>query len=97
MTDSKNNEKDSRIPYEPPRLFDLGGGVAYAAAPGACSPGGSPTAGQCTPGSAATGGKCQSGGAAGSVCQNGSGALGGKCQSGQTASGKCTAGGVPGK
>ena len=63
MTGEKNDNQGTRIPYEPPRLFDLGGGVAYAQA--TCKPGGSPAAGGCKSGSAATSGPCNSGGIAG--------------------------------
>ncbi len=61
MTDTKDDNQRTRIPYESPRLFDLGGGVAYAAV--ACIPGGSP-AGKCKDGNAAPG-ICASGGVAG--------------------------------
>ncbi len=81
MTDSKDNNQKTRIPYEPPRLFDLGGGVAYAAVT-ACSPGGSP-AGQCRSGNAAPTGKCQIGNIAG----------GGACREGGIPSDKCQTGG----
>ncbi len=47
MADEKDNNQRTRIPYEPPRLFDLGVGVAHAAKP--CRPGGSPT-GDCSAG-----------------------------------------------
>jgi hypothetical protein len=80
MTDSKDDNQKTRIPYEPPQLFDLGGGVAYAAV--ACNPGGSPT-GRCTDGSAATIGKCQIGNIAG----------GGDCKGGGIPSGRCKGGG----
>ncbi|MBW2005697.1 MAG: hypothetical protein JRI72_14070 [Deltaproteobacteria bacterium] len=49
MTDPKDDDQKTKIPYEPPRLFDLGGGVAYAAAPH-CGIGGSPPSGQCREG-----------------------------------------------
>jgi hypothetical protein len=62
MTNSKNGDKKEKIPYEPPRLFNLGGGVAYAAVE--CKTGGSP-AGQCKDGTMATSGRCKPGGVAG--------------------------------
>jgi hypothetical protein len=80
MTSTKDKDKKTKIPYEPPRLFDLDGGVAYAAAP--CSPGGSPAGGACADGSAATAGHCKTGNVAGGQCQAGGAAAGGKCQFG---------------
>jgi len=71
MTGSKKDDKGPRAPYEPPRLFDLGGGTAYAAAPGPCVTGGSPT-GECNTGSTATGSWCQVGNMAGQHCKKGS-------------------------
>ena len=59
MIDSKDDNQGPRIPYEPPRLFDLGGGVAYAAV-GDCIPGGSPTS------------RCKDGSIAGTLCKVGS-------------------------
>lgn len=38
--DKKDKEKKNKIPYEPPRLFSLGVGTAYAGAP--CQQGGTP-------------------------------------------------------
>jgi len=81
MTDLKDENQKTRIPYEPPRLFDLGGGVAYAQA-AVCNPGGSPT-GQCKSGSAAATGRCSTGTVAG----------GGNCQDGGIPSLSCAAGG----
>ena len=66
----KNNE---RAPYEAPRLFDLGGGIAYAAA--ACTngnqadPGGA--YGNCGNGNKAVSGACDNGNWAGHGCANG--------------------------
>jgi len=68
MTNSKNGDKKEKIPYEPPRLFNLGGGVAHAAVQ--CNPGGSP-AGLCKDGSMATSQQCLEGGVAGSNCHQG--------------------------
>ena len=82
MTDPKDKDQRTKIPYEPPRLFDLGGGVAYAAVP--CSPGGSPTTAKCENGGAATGSGCSSGTMAGGQCKSGSTAIGGKCKVGNT-------------
>jgi len=81
MTDPKDKDQRPKIPYEPPRLFDLGGGVAYAQA--ACSPGGSP--------GVAT---CKSGSSAGSACWTGT-AAGASCKQGNSAVGWCKAGGAP--
>ena len=82
MTSSKNGDKKEKIPYEPPRLFNLGGGVAYAAGP--CKEGGSP-AGQCKDGSMATSQECKSGGVAGKKdCKQG-GIPQKKCKAGGTA------------
>jgi hypothetical protein len=88
--EKEEKEEQEKVPYEPPRLFDLGGSTAYAAAP--CNPGGSPAGGQCRNGSTATTSKCQEGSAAGGACQSGSAATGGKCQSGSVAAGKCQTG-----
>jgi hypothetical protein len=49
MPDSQDDNQDTRIPYEPPRLFDLGGGVAYAKGEDACTTG-SVAAGKCKQG-----------------------------------------------
>jgi len=73
MTGSGKDDKGPRIPYEPPRLFDLGGGIAYAQS--ICNPGGSPGAVSCTPGGAASGGQCKSGGTASGRCWAGTTAL----------------------
>ncbi len=105
MTSSKDEDQENRIPYEPPRLFDLGGGVAHAAKDPKCQPGGSPGGAQCQPGGAA-GNKCQQGGVAGGKCQVGTTAAGGQCKEGATAAGgqckeggaaagKCKSGGSP--
>jgi hypothetical protein len=80
MTDPKNEDKKEKKPYEPPRLFDLGGGVAYAAAE--CKPGGSPS-GECKEGSMATSSKCTDGGIAGQ----------GDCKAGMGPANKCKDGG----
>jgi hypothetical protein len=82
MPNSKKDNPDTRIPYEPPRLFDLGGGVAYAA--DACVTGGSPIDAKCTAGTVASTDKCDTGGIAGD-----------KCDSGGTAAKKCSAGDFP--
>ena len=81
MTDPKDNDKKEKIPWEPPRLFDLGGGVAHAASN--CSAGGSPT-GKCKTGTLATGSQCKAGGIAGQA----------KCSAGNVPAGKCKAGGT---
>jgi len=74
----KDDSPDSgdRFPYDPPRLFDLGSGVAHAAPP--CRPGGGPGGVQCNAGSSA-GNKCFSGGNAGVQCSPGGAAAGGRC------------------
>lgn len=82
MAKPKDKDQGTKIPYEPPRLFDLGGGVAYAQA--ACSPGGSPGAGACKSGSSAAGLQCWTGTAAGGFCKQGNSAVG-----------LCKAGGAP--
>ena len=94
MSDSRDDDKEVRIPYESPKLFDLGGGVAHAAAP--CMPGGSPAGQHCSVGTSATGDKCEAGGTAGSKCQHGAMAAGAKCQQGNAAADKCQSGGSPG-
>ena len=70
MTDSK---KDTRTPYEPPKLFNLGDGLAYAQV--VCTTGGLPGGVQCTPGGTANGGKCQVGYTAAGQCQSGTEAI----------------------
>jgi len=93
MTTKGDKDRNTKMPYEPPRLFDLGGvDVAYAQAD--CRPGGSPVAGQCKDGSMAPTEKCRSGGNAGTECRLGTAAAGYKCRSGQTAGGgECRDGG----
>jgi len=82
MTDSGKDDKGSRIPYEPPKLFDIGGGIAYAQS--VCKAGGSPGAVQCTSGGTASGGACKTGGTAAATCR-----------SGTTATFGCKTGGKP--
>jgi len=81
-----------KLPYEPPRIFDLWTSSAYAQTPACtegsgvasfCTVGGTP-AQECKTGGAATGGKCQSGSTAALECVPGSAPSGGKCQSGNT-------------
>jgi len=79
MTSPKDKEQEPKIPYESPRLFDLGGGVAYAQTP--CAPGGSPAGATCSDGGAAAGGRCKQGNTAGSWCLPG-GAAGSTCKVG---------------
>ena len=56
MKNSKKKDKEPRTPYEPPKLLNLGGGVAYAQE-GACKAGGSPgVVGSCRNGAVAPGG-----------------------------------------
>lgn len=74
----KNNE---RVPYEAPRLFDLGGGIAYAAA--ACTNGNG--AAGCDNGNKDTGG----GGGGYGNCDNGNRALSGSCDNGNYAGDGC--------
>lgn len=93
MPNSKKDNPDTRIPYEPPRLFDLGGGVAYAQE--TCEPGGSPGGAICEPGSSASGSFCESGIIAGGKCEQGGTAAGDKCESGGAAGGKCDVGTSP--
>ena len=91
MTESKDGNQKTRIPYELPKLFDLGGGVAYAAGECKdgtvpkgliCKAGGSPGGGTgCSPGSSA-GADCKNGLRAGSKCDTGSTASGGDCKDG---------------
>ena len=78
----KNNE---RVPYEAPRLFDLGGGIAYAAA--ACTNGNKADAG-CVNGNKDTGG----GGGQYGNCGNGNKALSGACDNGNWAGHGCANG-----
>ena len=68
MTDEKNDNKGKKLPYEPPRLFDLGGGIAHAAA--ACQSGGSASL-ACKSGNNATGGACGDGGIPSLLCKVG--------------------------
>jgi len=64
MTGSEKENKDTRAPYEPPKLFNLGGGVAHAQV-SQCKPGGSPAGASCLPGGAATVTACSPGAVAG--------------------------------
>jgi len=72
----KNNEK---VPYEAPRLFDLGGGIAYAGNQeqfgGRCQNGNkadpSGEYGNCGNGNKAMSGSCDNGNWAGHGCANG--------------------------
>jgi hypothetical protein len=105
MTGTAKDDPEKRIPYERPQLFDLGGGVAYAASPPvACGPGGSAAQGSCQNGGTAGQGNCITGGTAtqGNCtagaqatqgnCIAGTHAQQGVCQTGDRA-GSCTAGG----
>ena len=92
MTASKKEDKEPRAPYEPPKLFDLGGGVAYAAT-GACRTGGSPGVTACNSGGTASGGRCRTGTAAAANCLPGTTASF-SCKPGTTAF-SCRAGGKP--
>lgn len=86
-----------KLPYEAPRILDLGGEAM--AQPGAtddvtkCQIGGSPS-GNCTAGANAGGTKCQPGGNVGGECLSGSSASGTKCQQGSVAGGQCLSGSV---
>ena len=93
MKNSKKEGNKSRTPYEPPRLLNLGSGVAHAQ--GACQAGGSPTIATCTPGSSATSAACKTGTLAGATCGTGGVAAGGSCKSGSTATYSCKAGSDP--
>ena len=96
MTDSKKGNNKKSAPYEPPRLFDLSQGVAYAAS--YCENGNKASIG-CNNGNKHTGGgdvspigNCHNGNnAAGGCCNNGNNAAGGSCYIGNMASG-CTKG-----
>lgn len=102
------NTKD-KIPYEPPRLIDLSGGVAHAqetmgldcrsgsVAAGQCYSGSVASQNQCKAGSSAGKEQCQAGGSPGKQCMSGSTAYGGKCQAGSVATARCWAGSAPGK
>ncbi len=93
MKSFKKEDKESRKPYEPPRLLDLGGGVAYAQE--ACKKGGSPGVSTCRDGASATSSLCRTGGAAGGTCGAGVAAVGGSCKSGNTATYSCKKGAAP--
>ena len=82
MTDSKEEKKDSRIPYEPPRLLSLGGGIAYAQDT-VCREGGLPYLTQCTNGGTAQAGACKSGGTPSARCWAG-GQANYNCKTGTT-------------
>ena len=73
-----------KLPYEPPKILDLGGGVAYAAASckAGSTPGGKPTL-------------CRAGGSPQTGCQAGSVAYGSSCKAGSVAGSKCKPGSVP--
>ena len=59
MTNPKDENQKTKIPYEPPRLFDLGVSVAHAQGKGKCASGGSAFGG-CKSGTRALG-KCLAG------------------------------------
>lgn len=82
MTSPKDDKEKIRIPYEPPRLFDLGGAAAGGGG-AACNPGGSPQA-DCKDGNAATSDKCTSGGFAGKKDCRAGGVPEKKCKAGST-------------
>ena len=80
MADDKKKERDGKLPYEPPRLMDLVGGVAHAQQSDcrqgsnpntSCNPGGTAVVGQCRAGSIASAQHCKDGGAPGKRCQAG--------------------------
>ena len=88
-----------KLPYEPPKILDLGGGVAYAAAlchagsvaqTAKCQAGGSPHK-KCQTA------KCQAGGSPQKECHAGSVAYGCCCMAGSVAGAKCTPGSAPQK
>jgi hypothetical protein len=93
MKNSKKDNIETRTPYEPPRLLNLGGSVAYAQ--GACVQGGSPSIAQCNTGSTATGASCKAGTIAGATCDAGGAASGGSCKLGNTATYSCKTGDTP--
>lgn len=93
MKNSKKENKKSQTPYEPPRLLNLGGSMAYAQE--ACIPGGSPSVATCKPGAAATSASCKVGTAAGGTCGTGGAAAGGSCKAGSTATYTCKVGTNP--
>jgi len=84
-----------KMPYEPPKILDLGGDVAYAAKH--CKAGSVP-GGKCQAGSVAGAVKqCQAGGSPQKKCQAGSVAYGDSCRAGSVAGGDCRPGSVPAK
>ena len=83
MTSPKDDKEKTRIPYEPPRLFDLGGGAAAGGGGVTCSPGGSP-GDKCTDGNLATTDRCTSGGFAGKKDCAAGGVPQKKCKAGST-------------
>lgn len=105
MTGSNKKNQESRPTYEPPTLFDLGGGVAYAKGECknggvpkglVCKTGGSPGGSECVTGFSASGGECKEGNSAGTKCKDGYAAFGGECKTGNTAmQGKCKKGALP--
>lgn len=86
MTESKDGNQKTRIPYELPKLFDLGGGVAYAKGIGECKAGAAPAGLICKAGGSPGGTECSTGSSAGADCNTGQTA-GSKCDTGYTASG----------
>ena len=85
-----------KLPYEPPQILDLGGGVAHAQGPSQCQAGGSPQQ-QCNSGATASGGQCQAGSVASSNCNTGSAPTSSKCNAGSTAAGgQCQSGSAAG-
>ena len=87
---------DFKIPYEPPRVLDLGGGVAYADESKDCKSGGV-ALNNCSGGNspASPSKDCKAGGSPGVNCSSGSMASGYKCNHGSFAGEFCKAGNVP--
>ncbi len=82
-----------KLPYEPPKILDLGGGVAYAGARH-CKAGNVPSA-QCKAGGAAAAKQCKAGGSPQKQCKAGTVAYGGFCKNGSLAGTQCRAGSIP--
>ena len=86
-----------KLPYEPPQILDLGGGVAYAQQGKQCAAGVYPQQ-QCQTGATASGGQCNAGSVASTTCNTGSSPSSNQCNQGGVASGgKCQDGSVAGE
>jgi|ADurb_Total_1113_FD_contig_51_305053_length_1251_multi_7_in_0_out_0_2 hypothetical protein len=93
-----DDNSKTKLPYEPPRIFDLFSSPAYAQQSAdvkrTCGTGGSP-GGECRSGGAAAGGNCLNGGTPSDQCKTGQSAAAPKCFTGAFATNACQQGYLP--